>query len=52
MRSEAQQQIELYQARIARAYNKGIKLRTFEKGELVLAVRRPIEAAHKSRGMF
>ena len=51
-RLKAQQQIELYQARIARAYNKGIKLRTFEKGELVLAVRRPVETAHKSRGMF
>src|SRR4051812_43512266 len=51
-RLKAQQQIELYQARIARAYNKGIKLRTFEKGVLVLAVRRPMETAHKSRGKF
>src|SRR3954466_15984326 len=51
-RLKAQQQIELYQARIARAYNKGIKQRTFEKGELVLAVRRPMETAHKSRGKF
>src|SRR3954471_5358977 len=41
-RLKAQQQIELYQARMARAYNKGIKLRTFEKVELVLAVRRPM----------
>src|SRR3954462_1324738 len=30
-RLKAQQQIELYQARMARAYNKGIRLRTFEK---------------------
>src|SRR4051812_41709524 len=49
---KAQQQIELYQARTARAYNKGIKLRTFEKGELVLAVRRPMDTAHKNRGKF
>ena len=49
-RLKAQQQIELYQARMARAYNKGIRLRTFEKGELVLVIRRPIEIAHKSRG--
>ena len=51
-RLKAQQQIELYQARIARAYNKGIKLWTFEEGELVLAVRRPTKTAHKSRGKF
>src|SRR3954464_13269734 len=35
-RLKAQQQIELYQARVARAYNKGIKLRTFEMGTLSL----------------
>ena len=35
-RLKAQQQIELYQARMARAYNKGIRLRTFEKGRLSL----------------
>ena len=51
-RLKAQHQIELYQARMARAYNKGIKLRTFEKGELVLMVRRPMEITHKSKGKF
>src|SRR3954462_6634868 len=51
-RLKAQQQIELYQAWMARAYNKGIRLRIFEKGELVLMVRRPMETAHKSRGKF
>src|SRR3954469_11443318 len=45
-RLKAQQQIELYQARMARAYNKRIRLRTFKKGELVLMVRRPMETAH------
>ena len=49
---KAQQQIKLYQARMARAYNKGIRLRTFEKGKLVLMIRRPMEIAHKSRGKF
>src|SRR5436190_14446958 len=51
-RLKAQQQIELYQARMARAYNKGIRLRTFKKGELVHMVRSPMETAHKSRGKF
>src|SRR3954462_9381097 len=51
-RLKAQQQIELYQERMARAYNKGIRLRTFEKGKLVLMVRRPMETTHKSRGKF
>src|SRR3954465_7449292 len=51
-RLKAQHQIELYQARMTRAYNKGIKLRTFEKGELVLMVRRPMETTHKSKGKF
>src|SRR4051812_37062771 len=45
-RLKAQQQIELYQARMARAYNKGIRRQTFEKEELVLMVRRPMETAH------
>ena len=49
---KAQQQIELYQARIATAYNKGIRLRTFEKGELVLVARRPMETTHKNKGKF
>ena len=33
---QAQQQIELYQARISRAFNKKVKERTFKKGDLVL----------------
>ena len=37
---------------MARAYNKEIRLWTFEKGELVLMIRRPMEIAHKSRGEF
>src|SRR3954465_13377047 len=46
------QQIELYQARISRAYNKKAKIRTFKKGNLVLAIRRPMQITHKSKGKF
>src|SRR5436853_6007291 len=51
-RLKAQQQIELYQARIARSYNNDVKLRTFEKGELVLKVRSPKDFGGKSKGKF
>src|SRR5436189_5676035 len=51
-RLKAQHQIELYQARMARAYNKGIKPWTFEKGELVLMLRRPMETTHESKAKF
>ena len=49
---QAQQQIELYQARITRAFNKKVKERTFKKGDLVLAVRRPMVMTHKIKGKF
>ena len=42
----AQQSLELYQARMARAYNKTARIRTFQEGELVLALRRPILGRH------
>ena len=48
-RLQVQQQIELYQARITRAFNKKVKMRTFKKGDLVLAVRRPMVMTHKTR---
>ena len=38
-RLQAQQHIELYQARISKAFNKKIKQKVFQKGYLVLAVR-------------
>jgi len=34
-----QQRIELYQARISKAFNKKVKVRIFQKRDLVLAVR-------------
>jgi hypothetical protein len=45
-RLQAQQRIELYQARISRAFNKKVKQRVFQKRDLVLAVRRPMVMTH------
>ncbi|KAL0303460.1 UNVERIFIED_CONTAM: hypothetical protein Sradi_6214100 [Sesamum radiatum] len=41
-RLEAQQQLQCYQARMTRAFNKKVRPRSFQVGDLVLAVRRPI----------
>jgi len=51
-RLQAQQQIELYQARIFRAFNKKVKERTFKKGDLVIAIRRPMVMTHKTKEKF
>jgi len=51
-RLQAQQQIELYQARMTRAFNKKVKERTLKKGDFVLAVRRPMVMMHKTKGKF
>jgi len=51
-RLQAQQQIELYQAQITRAFNKKVKERSFKKGDLVLTVRRPMVMTHKTKGKF
>ena len=51
-RLQAQQQIELYHARISKAFNKKVRERIFKKGDLVLAVRRPMVTTHKKRGKF
>ena len=51
-RLEAQQHIELYQARISKAFNKKVKQRVFQKGDLVLTVRRPMIMTHKTKGKF
>ena len=51
-RLQAQQQIELYQARITRTFNKKVKERSFEKDDLVLVVRRPIVMTHKTKEKF
>ncbi|KAL0291377.1 UNVERIFIED_CONTAM: hypothetical protein Sangu_2534800 [Sesamum angustifolium] len=47
-RLEAQQRLECYQARLSRAFNKKVRLRSFQVGDLVLAVRRPIITTHRT----
>ena len=51
-RLQAQQQIELYQAWISRAFNKKVREWTFKKGDHVLAVIRPMVMTHKTKGKF
>ncbi|KAL0533123.1 hypothetical protein IC582_030338 [Cucumis melo] len=41
-RLEAQQALECYQARMSKAFDKQVRPRSFQVGDLVLAVRRPI----------
>ena len=49
---QTQQQIELYQVRISRAFHKKVREQIFQKGNLVLAVRRPMIMTHKKKGKF
>ncbi|XP_074300743.1 uncharacterized protein LOC141632054 [Silene latifolia] len=51
-RLEAQQKLQCYQARLSRAFNKKVRPRSFQIGDLVLAVRRPIITSHKPVGKF
>ena len=51
-RLQAQQCNELYQARISKTFNKKVKERVFQKGDLVLTVRRPMVITHKTKGKF
>jgi hypothetical protein len=51
-RLKAQQRIELYQAHISKAFNKKVKHRVFQKGDLVLTVRRPMVMTHNTKGKF
>jgi len=51
-RLQVQQHIELYQARISKAFSKKVKERVFQKGDLVLAVRRSMIMTHKTKGKF
>lgn len=47
-----QQQLELYQARMAKAYNKKVKLSSFTKGELVLLAWSPLDPTRRKEGKF
>jgi hypothetical protein len=51
-RLEAQQHLECYQVQLSLAFNKKVKPRSFQQGDLVLAVRRPINTLHKIGNKF
>ncbi|XP_070049153.1 uncharacterized protein [Nicotiana tomentosiformis] len=51
-RLEAQQSLECYQARLSRAFNKRVRPISFQVGDQVLAIRRPIITSHKPVGKF
>ena len=51
-RLQAQQKLECYQAHLSRAFNKKVRPRSFQVGDQVLAVRRPIIMTHKTGSKF
>jgi len=51
-RLEAQQRLQCYQARLSKAFNKKVRIRSFQKGDLVLAMRRPIIITHRTGNKF
>ncbi|KAL0319614.1 UNVERIFIED_CONTAM: hypothetical protein Sradi_5222900 [Sesamum radiatum] len=51
-RLEAQQRLEYYQARLSKAFNKKVRPHSFQVGDLVLAVRRPIISTHRTKNKF
>ncbi|KAM1249238.1 hypothetical protein ACFX2G_032626 [Malus domestica] len=51
-RLEAQQHLECYQARLSKAFNKKVLPRSFQIGDLVLSLRRPIITTHKTNSKF
>ena len=51
-RLEAQQRLECYQARLSKAFNKKVKPRSFQVGDLVLTVRKPITSHRMGHKFF
>jgi ribonuclease HI/transposase InsO family protein len=51
-RLTAQQNLEIYRIQMARAYDKAVRYRAFQEGDLVLVLRRPIVVTHKTGGKF
>ncbi|XP_071902614.1 uncharacterized protein [Coffea arabica] len=49
---ETQQRIECYQARLSKVFNKYVRPRSFQIGELLLAVQRPIILTHGRQRKF
>ncbi|KMS97228.1 hypothetical protein BVRB_7g177460 [Beta vulgaris subsp. vulgaris] len=51
-RLEAQQKLECYQARLTSAFNKKVRVRSFQVRDMVLAVKRPIIVSGKKGSKF
>ncbi|XP_070028784.1 uncharacterized protein [Nicotiana sylvestris] len=51
-RLESQQSLECYQARTSRSFNKRVRLISFQVGDQVLVVKRPIITSRRSGGKF
>ena len=51
-RLKAQHELECYQARMSKAFDKHIKPRSFQVGDLVLAVRRSIITTRHTKNKF
>ena len=51
-RLQALQNLEAYQARMSRAFDKRVKRRSFKQGDLVLAVIRPMNVTRRMGGKF
>ncbi|KAL0305361.1 UNVERIFIED_CONTAM: hypothetical protein Sangu_3035700 [Sesamum angustifolium] len=51
-RLEAQQRLECYQTRLSRAFNKKVRPCSFQVGDLVLSVRRPIITTQRTGNKF
>ena len=48
----ARQRLEIYHAQMVGAFNKRIKFDSFDVGDLVLTIRRPIVINRKTQGKF
>ena len=51
-RLQALQNLEEYQARMSRAFDKRVKRRSFKQGDLVLAVIHPMNITRRMKGKF
>ena len=51
-RLRALQNLEAYQARMSRAFDKRVRRRSFKEGDLVLAVIRPMNITHRMQSKF
>ncbi|KAM2220062.1 hypothetical protein ACFX1S_019309 [Malus domestica] len=51
-RLKAQQHLKCYQAPLSKAFNKKVRPRSFQTGDLILALRKPIITTHKTKSKF